>query len=284
MSKIIKKTDLIMSSPKILKAFNHLEREVTVVQQAELKAGADGLWGAEGGQPDLLGDQRRELEMIKQESVQILAETEELVKELMNKARDEAREVLSRAEDEAGVVRQQAAREAEKLLKNTKEQAYRDGLRQANEAIEADRQMAMEQSRRIMEEAERNKYEIMRSVETDMVRLIIAISKKVIVHELNTRPELIVGIVRDAVANLDNPENMRIYVNPQELEILVDTLATERLLIDGNRDLAVVIKADGGISAGGCVIESDGASVDATAETRISKVEQALIEIPGSEQ
>lgn len=286
MPKIIKKTHLVMSSPKIVRAFDNLEKEVAEVQRAQIETDREikSFAGRDDAQPDILLEKRRELEQIKEESAQILRETEDLVKEIMARAKDEARVVINQAQEEAEVILQQARQEAEQVQRETRDQAYRDGLRQANEAIEADRQMAMEQSRQMVEEAERNKFAIMNSTETDMVRLIMAISKKVIVNEIRTRPELIIDIVQQAVSNLDHPDQLRVYVNPQEMQLLVDHLAHERLVIEGNREAPVAVKPDNGITPGGCVVESGGASVDATLETRMNKIEEAILDISGSEQ
>lgn len=284
MPKIIKRSHLVMSSPKIVKSFGEPDNEVAQVPNAEFSLEIESQYEPSGPSNDLVQEQRRELESIREESEQILKETEELVKDIMARARDEARVINNQAQEEAELIIHQARQEAEKIQREAREQAYREGLRQANEAIEADRQMAMEQSRQMVEDAQRNKMAIISSTETDMVRLILAISKKVIAHEIQTRPELIVEIVQQAVSYLDNPDQLRIYVNPQELQLLVDTLAREKLAVEGNRDVPVAVKPDNGISPGGCVVESGGASVDSTLETRISKVEEALLDIPGSER
>lgn len=284
MSKVIKRTDLIISSPKIVKAFGDLKREVDGVQRAEIPVETAFTGEHSPSHEEILEEKRRDLELIKEESAKILEETEDLVKDIMAKARDEARGILNIAQDESEVVRNQALQDAEAIKRDAYEQAYREGLRLANEAIESDRQMAMEQSRQMIEEGRSTKFDIIRSTETDMVRLIMAISKKIINHEITCRPELIVDIVRQAVSYLDSPEQLKIYVNPRDMQVLVDTIASERLVSDSNRDIPVDVKTDNRISPGGCIVESGGASVDATIETRTAKVEGALSEIPGSEQ
>ena len=264
-----------MSNPRIIeRPFLELENE-KVPNEAESPAEPEPA----ATPPSQLEVEKAEIEELKRESQNILAETERIVMELLEKARDEAKAIISSAQDEADVLRAQVFEEARALRENARNEGYQQGLKQAQMEIEAVRQLALEQSRAIVEEARQNKLETLRSTETDMIRLIIAIAKKVIATELTLNPQVITNVVREAISYLDNPENIKVYVNPDELQILLDTIKMEGLYEIGRPEMEVELKADRRVSPGGCIVDSDSGYVDAQLATRMEKVEQAVMDV-----
>lgn len=224
-----------------------------------------------------------ELKELKAESEKILKETEQMVLELLERAQSEAKEIIVHAQEEADVIRSQVYEEAKLIREEAKQTGYEEGLKKAHDEIEEDRQRALEQNGLILEEARKLKLKMLRSVEPDIVRLIMAISKKVIANELKTNTESIVNIVREAITHLDNPQNIKVYVNPSELDKLLDLISMEDLTDIGNQAITADIKGDNRITPGGCMIESDNGLVDARIETKIHNIEKGLQEVSGDE-
>lgn len=267
LSRIIKNTNLFVSHPRIIEFLDTLAREEDYPETEEIIPSISEL-----------EQEKEEIEALKGESLKILAETEQLVMELLEKARNEAQSIISNAQEEVDFMRAQVMEEAKETREQAGIEGYTDGLKRAQAEIEADRQMAMEQSQQLVEEARRTKLSILDSAEIDMVRLVMAIARKVIVAELSINPQAIVEIVRQAIYYLDSPENLRVYVNPTDLQALLDAIALEGLSQIGSRDMAIDLKGDQRISSGGCIIDSSMGSVDAQLEGRMRKVEEAIME------
>lgn len=223
--------------------------------------------------------EEQEIGRIKQESQRILTETEQMVMELLQKARDEARDIITNAREEAEVIKMQVDQEAVSI----RQEAYQEGLRQAHQEIEGDRQAAIQQSQALLEEARQSKLKVFRSCEADMVRLVMAMVKKVIAGELKTNPDTIINILQEAIDFLDRPENITVYVNPQEVDNILEVMDKGYLTDIGNSNITMDIKADERISPGGCLLESDAGSVDAQLETRITSVNNAIQEVVGDD-
>jgi len=234
-------------------------------------------------QPSKLELEREELEQLKIESKKVLDETEAMVMDLLQKARDEARAIIANAQEEADLIRSQAETEAMELKASNQKKGYEEGLKKAEEDIEADRLAAFQQSQELLEEARQLKIQMMRSSESDMMRLIMAIAKKVIASELTTNPYFIVNVLREAIDFLDHPDNITVYVNPQDLERILTITQSDSFFDIGSSDVNLDFRADNRISPGGCSLDSQGGSVDTRLETRISGVEQALREVSGDE-
>ncbi len=269
LSKIIKRSDLFLSHPRIIEFLDILALEQDFPEAEEILIPA----------LSELDQEKIDIEALKKESQTILAETEQLVMGLLEKARNEAKSIISDAHEEAEVIRAQVQEDAQQIQEQAGSEGYNDGLKRAQAEIEADRQMAIEQSQSLIEEARRTKIAILDSVENDIVRLAMAIARKVIVAELSCNPRAIVDIVRQAISFLDNPYNVRVYVNPADLQYLLDSIANEGLTEIGSADLEIDVKADRRISSGGCIVDSSMGSVDAQLDGRIRKVEDATMEV-----
>lgn len=267
MSNIIKNSNLVFANPRIIEAAQKTDE---VISDAELTLEMSNLEDWNEIDP---------IEELKEESNRILAETEHLVVDLLEKARTEARDIINSAQEDADYIRSQVLEESKGIRENANRQGYADGLKKAQQDIEADRQMALDQSQQIIEEARRTKIEILSSMETDMVRLVLAIAKKVIVADLMIQPEAIADIIRQAIANLDDPDNLRVYVNPADISVITDAINWGGLNEIGSRDIDVEVKGDLRISRGGGVIESAGGSIDARLETRLETVEKAFLDV-----
>lgn len=227
--------------------------------------------------------EKEELEKLRLESNNILSETETMVLELLEKARNDARNLITDAQDEASVIRTQVYEEADTIRNQAQQEGYREGLKKAQQEIETDRLAALEQSRTIMEEARQTKLKTINSMERDISQLVMAISKKIIAGELVTNPQVIINVVRKAISFLDNPENITVYVNPHDMEGLLAGIETHELTEPGAKETPIVVRPVDRIETGGCVVESDIGRVDARVETRAANVERALLEVVNDE-
>ena len=270
MSKVIKNEQAILTPPILIDSveLNQIENKMENL-----------LIHNNGNHNNPLEMEKRQLERIKQESEKILKETEQMVMELLQKARDEARDIVTNAREEAEVIKMQAADDAVAIRQTAHKEAYEEGLRQAQKEIEGDRQAALQQSQALLEEARQSKLKVFRSYEADMVRLVMAMVKKVIAGELKTNPDIIINILQEAIDFLDRPENITVYVNPQEVENILEVMDKGYLTDIGSNNINIDIKADERISRGGCLLESDAGSVDAQLETRIASVNNAIQEV-----
>lgn len=271
MSKVIKNEQAILTPPIVIDSL-----ELTVIED---KVENEVICADDNNQINLLEQEKQEIEKIKLESQKILKETEQMVIELLQKARDEARDIITNAQEEAEVIKIQAGEEAVAIRQKAHKEAYEEGLRQAHQEIEGDRQAAIQQSQALLEEARQSKLKVFRSCEADMVRLVMAMVKKVIAGELKTNPDIIINILQEAIDFLDRPENITVYVNPQELDNVLEVMDNGYLTDIGSNSINLDIKGDMRISPGGCLLESNAGSVDAQLETRIAGVNNAIQEV-----
>lgn len=266
LSRVIKKSDLHLTEPRLLSIETTGEVDLNTSNKESSQTNS------------ILLNSNEDINELRTETDKIIMETEQMVLDLLNKARGEARETLNVAQDEAELIRSKALEEAHEITEQARQSGYEEGLRQAQEAIEADRQLALIQSQEIIQEANRIKMAMFESSESDMVRLSLAIAKRIIATELQTNPDIIVNILREALTYLNQPDNITLFVNPTDIDTILDAVENINLL-DGQNDLHTEVKADGQILPGGLKIESESGSVDARIETRVASIENAVQEV-----
>lgn len=105
----------------------------------------------------------------------------------------------------------------------------------------------------------------------ELLAVAVEIAAQVVRQSLRVRPELLLPVVREAVAALPlHHGHPALYLNPADAE-LVRTHLGEQLAHNGWR-----IIEDGSVTAGGCRIDSGASEVDATLETRWRRVLDAI--------
>jgi len=108
----------------------------------------------------------------------------------------------------------------------------------------------------------------------DMLRLVMAISKQVIQHEIRTREEVIVTIINKALQAAIKADEFHIKINPRDYQVVTENKPLFLTSISGLKN--ITFEADSSISRGGCMIESALGKVDATLETKLDEIFQEL--------
>jgi flagellar assembly protein FliH len=107
------------------------------------------------------------------------------------------------------------------------------------------------------------------AVAEELLALSIEIARLMVRRELAHKPEGIVDIVREALAQLPHGHAL-IHLHPDDASLVREYLG-EQLAHGGNR-----IVDDDQVSSGGCRIEASGSQIDATLQTRWRRILQNL--------
>jgi flagellar assembly protein FliH len=152
---------------------------------------------------------------------------------------------------------------AQRALESAYQRGLAEGFRAGNEHV---RNESGEMSNRVdqLVESMQSQFATMDTEVADAVLgLAFSLARQIIRSELESRPELVAGSVRDALQSLALKATYPgIYLNPADLNLIKSSLG-EELSLRGCR-----LVADPGISRGGCRLESDTSMVDATIESR----------------
>ena len=110
--------------------------------------------------------------------------------------------------------------------------------------------------------------------EEDLADLVMAAVSKIIRKELELDPEIVAGVVKDALKNLAGKKDILIRVNPQDYFYLLEH--KEKLFAEDGDLREIRFEEDDSIGIGGCLIESGSGEVDARIEKQLERLEEAL--------
>jgi flagellar assembly protein FliH len=186
-------------------------------------------------------------------------------------------DVYPRAGSEAASAPQAriAALERESALRE--QQAMEDGMRRGEEQARAE---FTAQMREILERAARSLEELMearrqmrRRMEEDLVKLAVAVARRILHRELSVDPEALTGIVKAALEGIDTREVRRVRTHPSDAEILRGALndfpLASRLEVAGDPNL----------ERGDVVLETSRGSLDASVTTQLQEIERGFADL-----
>lgn len=173
--------------------------------------------------------------------------------------RVDERNLISRAREEADSIREASAKEG-----------YEAGILQAREDIEALREAIS-----VFMNA---KQEVFEYIAPDILEISIDIAQKIIKKEITQDPQMILDKITEILKTLSKEETkINLKVNPSQVSILKQSIPD--ILSDAGLDARIIIVPDETITEGGCVVTTANGIIDATIESQISIIKEALKEI-----
>lgn len=157
--------------------------------------------------------------------------------------------------------------EIESLLKATRQQAYQDGYRDGLVALDAFKQSHARQVAAQIGALLQGTGEQLDLLQQQMAQALAAaatnLARQVVRSELQTRPELVARVAAEALDTLLlSARHITLRVHPDDQPVVAEG-AADVLAARGGR-----IVADASLARGGCLIESDIGSVDASMPSR----------------
>jgi flagellar assembly protein FliH len=200
----------------------------------------------------------RQLELLKIEAQKGAAE-------LIAQARRDAEQI---AEQIIQSARNKAEAEKDKVFQEAYNQGYDEGLKQGK----LEMQKIIDEANEILELAYKKKEEILKTLEPEIVEIIISAAKKIVLLE-STNPQQIMYTIRNAFKKINQQEHVTIKVNPDDLETV---RKARQDLIDWDVVPYIDIEIDHLIEQGGCIIETEYGSVDARISSQLDEMNRII--------
>ena len=169
------------------------------------------------------------------------------------------RNLISRAREEADAIREAAAKEG-----------YQEGISQARADIDALRES--------MGSFMTAKQEVFDKIAPEILSISVDIAKKIIKKEISQAPELILESIQAILKGLSKEETkITVKANPSQVSLLKGQVPemTAQLGLEAK----IMIIPDETVMEGGCVVTTTNGVVDATIETQLAIISEALREI-----
>ena len=171
-----------------------------------------------------------------------------------------------------------AACDLDQQVEAIREAAYEEGFRQGEKSgMEQERkkvQPVINSFRQALADLEKVKKNLYRNAEEQSLDLALAVAKKIVCREVSINRELIIDVVKEALARVSDQDKIKIRVSPCAVELLNDPVCTITDVVTNNA--GICIEEDQTISSGGCIIETEMGDIDARIDEQMQAVEKAL--------
>lgn len=169
------------------------------------------------------------------------------------------RNLISRAKEEANSIREAAAKEG-----------YEEGINAAKQDIN--------NLRESMEDFFSAKQDVYDEIAPDILEISLDIAKKIIKKEMKESPEILLDNIKDILKGLSKEESKIVLkVNPAQAAMLKQEMP-EAVSMAG-LEAKVLIVPDENTMEGGCMVTTDNGVIDATIETQLAIISEALKEV-----
>lgn len=169
------------------------------------------------------------------------------------------RNLISRAREEAQSIRESASKEG-----------YQEGLEQAKADIQ--------EVKNAITSFLGAKQAVFDYIAPDILEISVDIAQKIIKKELQQDPNVILDNILALLKGLSKEETkITLRVNPAQVSLLKSE--TPNLLNEAGLDAKILIVPDETIMEGGCVVTTNNGVIDATIETQLAVISEALREI-----
>jgi type III secretion protein L len=172
----------------------------------------------------------------------------------------EAKQILTTAQEQAAQLLDDARREKEMALAESTERGYAAGLDQWNDALA---------------DAWKKREDFITQHEAELVKLAVAIAKKIIGRSIELNPGTVLQTAKEALRGVRSQRRVTIKVHPSDEDGLREQAGSLKML--GAEVGELVIVGNPSIEAGGCIVESDLGVIDAQIGTQLASIENALL-------
>jgi flagellar assembly protein FliH len=156
------------------------------------------------------------------------------------------------------------------------QESYQRGLQDGKNLAERGLLNVFKSMRTASEELQQLREKVLRDSEDDVLALVIAVARRVIHHEISQNRHLVVQVIKAALRNLSDKDQLIVRVHPDDQAMLA-TSQDQNL----RRELAAlncILKADAALLPGSCQVETMLGTVDASFEGQLEELYRQMLE------
>lgn len=169
---------------------------------------------------------------------------------------------------------QPAVEVTEELKRKLFEQGYEQGQRVGQELAEKKIEPVISRFEEATGDLNELRSRIIRRSERNIVDLALEISQKIIQRELSLDPEILVDMIRSALADFEGQDEITIRVGPDDHQYLSTAKSS---LVEGDPGIKDIhIQVDESISEGGCMIEAHFGKVDLRIDKQLQEIARSM--------
>lgn len=188
-------------------------------------------------------------------------------------------EILKKTSDEIDTMMREAHARVDGIERDAYQKGHQEGMEKGKLEGFAEATGLMNTLRDGLKQLDAARGEYYGKAEKEMVDLVLLISAEIVRREVAQDPGIVAEVLRKAVSELETKQSIVVRLSPQDVALIGgmrESLQQEMEVIEG-----IELKSDPAITPGGCILETNIGSLDATVENRLMNIHRALREQMG---
>jgi flagellar assembly protein FliH len=159
---------------------------------------------------------------------------------------------------------------AERRVQEARQTGRQEGEAAGRNAAMAQVQPVLDKLAQSIREMSEMRPKLRHQAETDVVKLALAIARKILHRELSADPDSIAALIHVAMEKIRTHELVRVRIHPQHHP------SVQQALAQATMGAQVEILPDPKLSLGGVIVETTRGDFDASVETQLREIERGL--------
>jgi flagellar assembly protein FliH len=155
------------------------------------------------------------------------------------------------------------------------QQGLMDGKNQTVQKLGNDLQRSIQAIQKVALTLKGELHNIYQNEEQELLKLSLAIARKIVDNEIETNPELVLTVVKNSLNLMNERKKAKILVNAQDWTLVKNNISNLNIKTELPEDLEIVSST--AVKPGGCRVESPGGSIDADIETQFDEIKRRLL-------
>lgn len=174
----------------------------------------------------------------------------------------------------AELLRPMTAEQLEAVQETARQEGFRQGREEGLAGGAEEARYKAQEWTALLDGLARPLQDIDRQVVEELMALAVAVARQIVRRELQTGPDEIIHVIREALAVLPSQSaNVRVELHPQDAALVRELMPDG----EGERERAWRVVEDPSLERGGCKVLSDVSRVDATVERRLNQAISAAL-------
>jgi len=233
-------------------------------------------------------EKARLIQVARDEAEEIKKEAERAAFDEVKRKNNQAQKIRQEAEDEAKRIVEEANKKAEELeaeiqgkVDKVEKEAFgkghaegrEEGFQEGSQEVER----LVDTLQKIISAAIDKRNEIIQESETQVINLVLLISKKVIKVISENQKNVVINNVVQALRKLKSRGDVVIRVNLGDVELTSEHISDFMKMVENVKSVTVL--EDSSVDRGGCIIETDFGQIDARVSSQLHEIEEKIIEL-----
>lgn len=194
---------------------------------------------------------------------------------IINDAKGKASQIIREAEQEIQKKEEELAGYKNQVREEAKQEGFQAGYKEGCIKGSQDIYSMVENLEAVSEATFKLKKEIILSAEQEILQLSVAIAERILKQQLEIKPKMINEIIKAAINELKDKDEIKIIINPALKEQLYSFSEELKTIIKGMKIVKIV--EDKTIHPNSAIVESPESRIDARLETQIAKITEEIM-------